>query len=67
MLEEVETVEATGAELLLLLLLLFVVVVRSFVCHNRIVESSYTAIDSPFGERSALGFWESDGSFAVST
>ena len=46
--KEVEVAEAV-------LLLLPVVVGRSFVCHIRIVESPYTTIDSPFGERSELG------------
>ena len=32
-----------------------VVVAKAFVRHNRIVESSYTIIDSPFWERSELG------------
>ena len=44
-----------------------VVVLKAFVRHNRIVESPYTIIDSPLGERSGSENGVLDGSIAAST
>ena len=37
------------------MVVVIVVVTKAFVRHSWIVESPYTTIDSPFGEKSKLG------------